>query len=50
MFGLGKTDRIDKLLVIWPNGKKQTWTGLDVDTYHVLVQQEKKARKSRPRP
>lgn len=45
MFGLGQTDRIDKLTVVWPNGDKQEWTGLGVDRYHVLVQGEKEAKK-----
>jgi hypothetical protein len=49
VFGLAKTDRIDKLTVIWPDGKHQEWTALDVDHYHVLVQGEKKARTTRPR-
>src|SRR5262249_53075871 len=26
VFGLGKTGRIDKLTVIWPDGTRQTWT------------------------
>jgi hypothetical protein len=47
VFGLGKTGRIDKATVIWPNGRQQEWTGLDVDSYHTLVQGEKKARKFR---
>src|SRR5262249_36386109 len=44
VFGLGMTDRIDKLSVFWPNGKQQEWTGLRLDRYHVLVQGDKKAR------
>jgi len=45
VFGLGKTDRIDKMSVIWPDGTKQEWAGLAIDRYHVLVQGEKAARK-----
>src|SRR5262249_62361730 len=44
VFGLGKSDTIDKLSVIWPDGKQQEWTGLAPDRYHVLTQGEKEAR------
>jgi enediyne biosynthesis protein E4 len=44
VFGLGQAERIDKLSVIWPDGKQQEWTGLGLDRYHVLVQGEKEAR------
>ena len=47
VFGLGKTTRIDKLSVFWPDGRRQQWTGLGLDRYHVLVQGEKTARSSR---
>jgi hypothetical protein len=47
VFGLGMTDKIDKVSVFWPNGKQQEWTGLRLDRYHVLVQGEKKARTPR---
>jgi hypothetical protein len=52
VFGLGKADRIDKLSVIWPDGKQQEWTGLALDRYYVLVQGEKEARevKAKKRP
>ncbi len=36
VFGLGKTDKIDRLTVTWPDGKQQEWTGLGTDRYHVL--------------
>jgi hypothetical protein len=49
VFGLARTDRIDKLSVVWPNGDRQEWTGLAVDSYHVLVQGEKDPRQTRPR-
>ena len=45
VFGLGKTDRIDKVLVTWPDGKQQEWAGLAIDRYHVLAQGEKAARR-----
>ncbi len=41
VFGLGKTEKIDRLTVSWPDGKRQEWTGLAVDRYHVLRQGEK---------
>jgi hypothetical protein len=49
VFGLAKADRIDKLTVYWPDGRRQQWTGLGVDRYHVLVQGEKTPRSSRVR-
>jgi hypothetical protein len=44
VFGLGKTQRIDNLTVIWPDRTQQQWTGLAVDRYHVLTQGQKEAR------
>ena len=44
VFGLGDTDRIDKLVVFWPDGQRQEWTGLAIDRYHVLTQGQEKAR------
>ncbi len=38
VFGLGPTDRIDKVTVVWPDGQRQEWTGLAPDRYHVLTQ------------
>jgi hypothetical protein len=38
VFGLAKTDKIDRLTVIWPDRTQQQWTGLAVDRYHVLTQ------------
>jgi hypothetical protein len=35
---------VGKLLVSWPDGKQQEWTGLAVDRYHVLTQGQKEAR------
>jgi hypothetical protein len=42
VFGLGKSDRIDRVTVIWPDRTQQEWTGLAVDRYHVLTQLSKK--------
>jgi hypothetical protein len=44
VFGLGKAERIDKLTVIWPDGKEQEWTELALDRYHVLIQGERASR------
>jgi hypothetical protein len=44
VFGLGATDRIDKVTVFWPDGKKQEWTGLGIDRYYALNQGEREAR------
>jgi hypothetical protein len=47
VFGLARTDRIDRLTVIWPDGKQQEWTALAIDRYHVLTQGQKEAREYR---
>jgi hypothetical protein len=44
VFGLGRSECIDKISVVWPDGKQQDWTGLAIDRYHVLAQGEKEAR------
>jgi hypothetical protein len=44
VFGLGPTDKVGKLTVIWPDGKQQEWTGLGIDRYHVVTQGEKEVR------
>jgi hypothetical protein len=38
VFGLARTERIDKLTVIWPDRSQQEWTGLAIDRYHTLRQ------------
>jgi hypothetical protein len=38
VFGLGKTDKIDHLTVIWPDGKEDRFDALAVDRYHRLTQ------------
>jgi hypothetical protein len=38
VFGLGPTDRLDRLTVVWPDGKRQEWTGLALDRYYRLTQ------------
>ncbi len=44
VFGLGKTEKIDRVTVTWPDGKQQEWTGLGCDHYHVLMQGQKLTR------
>jgi enediyne biosynthesis protein E4 len=39
LFGLGTTERIDKLTVIWPSGREQHWDNLAVDRYHKLLEE-----------
>lgn len=43
IFGLGKSEKIDRLTVTWPSGKvrSQTWENLAIDQYHKLKQGEK---------
>jgi len=35
-FGLGEAARIDRIDVRWPNGLEESWTNLQVDSFHVL--------------
>ena len=44
VFGLGDTDRVDKLTVFWPDGTRQEWTDVPTDRYHVAAQGEKALR------
>jgi len=37
-FGLGKDDKVKELLVIWPDGKKQTFTDLAVDQVFSIIE------------
>jgi hypothetical protein len=47
VFGLGAADRIDKVTVVWPDGRQQDWTGLAADRYHRLEQREQEPRPAR---
>ncbi len=38
VFGLGKTDKIDRLIVTWPDGSEQHLDAPAVDRYHRLTQ------------
>lgn len=44
MFGLGQTNQVDKLTVIWPNGSKQEFAGVKPDRYYALIEGEKEAK------
>ena len=35
-FGLGAANRVDAVTVIWPDGKRESWTDLEADRVHVL--------------
>ena len=37
-FGLGDTRVIDRVVIRWPNGAQETWTGLAVDRLHTLIE------------
>jgi hypothetical protein len=37
-FGLGGTDRVEKLRILWPDGREQTLTPEAVDTTLVVTQ------------
>jgi len=47
VFGLGKGDKIDKVTVIWPDLKEQTWEGLAIDRYWHLVEGAKEAQSAK---
>jgi enediyne biosynthesis protein E4 len=44
VFGLGPTDRVGTLTVVWPSGQEQTWQGLAVDRYWRLTEGEREAK------
>jgi hypothetical protein len=44
VFGLGKTEKIDRLTVTWPDRTQQEWTSLLSDRYHVFTQGRKEVR------
>jgi hypothetical protein len=41
VFGMGKTERVERLTVIWPDGQQQQWTGLAPDRYYRATQGKK---------
>ena len=44
VFGLGQTDRVGRLTVVWPWGDKMTWEGLAIDRYWQVTAGESTAR------
>jgi hypothetical protein len=41
LFGLGSTDKINKLTIAWPDGTEQEWTHVAIDQYHTATQGKK---------
>jgi enediyne biosynthesis protein E4 len=37
-FGLGDTKAVDRVIVRWPSGAEETWTGLAIDRLHTLTE------------
>jgi enediyne biosynthesis protein E4 len=37
-FGLGASTTIDRLIVRWPNGLEESWTGLAMNRFHTLTE------------
>jgi hypothetical protein len=37
-FGLGKSDRIEKIEILWPDGYNEVFLNVPADQYHVLSQ------------
>ena len=44
VFGLGEEKKVGRLTVYWPDGKTQSFDGLEVDRYYRLTQGEAEAR------
>ncbi len=47
-FGLGAHERVDRLVVRWPSGRTQEFTGLEADRFITLTEGEPTARIERP--
>lgn len=39
-FGLGEAKAVERIIVRWPNGNEETWSGSGVDRIHTLVEGE----------
>src|SRR3954462_3353120 len=46
-FGLALTARVDRIDVRWPNGREESWDGLDADRFHTLKEGSGHARTDR---
>lgn len=40
LVGLGEADRVDRVIIHWPSGAKETFTGLEPGRYHRIVEGE----------
>jgi hypothetical protein len=40
-FGLGDATTVERVIVRWPNGTEETWTGLRIDQIHALTEGER---------
>jgi hypothetical protein len=49
LFGLGKTDRVDKITIRWPNGEKQELSPLAADHWYRLMQGQAAATQVTPK-
>jgi hypothetical protein len=49
-FGLGQSEKMDRLTVIWPSGERQQWSGLAIDRYHRLEQDAQHPRRGGAAP
>lgn len=49
-FGLGKEEKIGKIMVHWPGGQQESFTGLAADRHYVLTQGSGKAATRERRP
>jgi hypothetical protein len=38
LFGLGAGARLERIVVAWPSGRRESWPGLAADRYHTLVE------------
>jgi hypothetical protein len=38
VIGLRSLEAVDRVMVFWPDGTKQSWEGLGLDRYHRLTQ------------
>lgn len=46
-FGLGQSEKVDRVTVIWPSGEEQSWEGLAADRAWTLSEGERQAQASK---
>jgi enediyne biosynthesis protein E4 len=49
VFGLAKTEKIDRISVFWPNGQTQEWSSLPINRYHLITQGDREPREVLPK-